>query len=585
VKIDDRTPYLELAGRRRRARDARAAIVKFKADKVTANAFYLTGATAATSLLGLLFWGLAARTHHSQAFGRAYAEVSVLTLLSVVAQFNLSNIFIRFLPEAGRLSTYFVRRGYLVVTVTALGLGALVIASGAVSSFVAPGLVSHGLFVLAVALFAIFALQDAVLTALRITHWVPIENASFAIVKLGLLIWFVTVLSTRTAIVYAWVLPVGVAVLLVNTLLFARSLPNVSRQEGGALPVRRRLASFVAAEYLNTLCSVAVAALLPLIVIWRLGATHEAYFAIPWLIWGGISTVSWNIATSFVVETVTERAHSARLLRRALVLWLAVVVIAVVACSVVGPTVLGLLNHDYGVHGGPLLRLIGISAPFTFVTVVYTSFAWLDQRVWFMMGIQACMAGVVLGLSLVLIPRLGILGVGWAYFISQVGAAVLMSPGAWVRVRTVLGSPTRVPIGEAGRRQRWSSPRRSPTPRWPEAPGRTIVTAWIGLAVAVCAPALMLAAPEHDVTLAAVLVLAAAGFGPAVTCRLDTGDAVAQLAATVVLSLAAFALAAAGLIWLAWWHPAALAALAVPTVVSCLHRIVTQRGVHPAPAL
>lgn len=559
--------------------------MKLRADKITANAAYLTGATAATSILGLLFWGLAARTHHTAAFGRAYAEVSVLTLLSVVAQFNLSNIFIRFLPAAGRLSTYLVRRGYVLVTVAALGLGALAIVSGAVSSFVAPGFLSQGLFILAVALFAIFALQDSVLTALRITHWVPIENASFAIVKLGLLVWLLTDLSTRTAIVYAWVLPVGVAVILVNTLLFSRSLPSVSRQEGGALPVRRQLASFVAAEYLNTLCSVAVAALLPLIVIWQLGATREAYFAIPWLIWGGISTVSWNIATSFVVETVTERAHSARLLRRALAMWLSVVVIAVVGCSVVGPTVLGLLNHEYGVHGGPLLALIGISAPFTFVTVVYTAFAWLDQRVWFMMSIQACMAGVLLGLSLILVPRLGIMGVGWSYFIAQVGAALLMAPGAWVRVRTVLRSPTSVPIGEPGRRLHERSSLRSAIAAWPDTRRRTLVTAWIGLAVAVGAPALMLAAPGHAVTLVAIFVLAAAGFGPAVTCRIDTGDAVAQLAATVVLSLAAFALAAAGLIWLAWWHPAALAALAVPTVVSCLHLIVTQRGVSPTPAL
>ena len=559
--------------------------MKLRADKLTANAFYLTGATAATSVLGLLFWGLAARTHHPQAFGRAYAEVSVLTLLSVVAQFNLSSIFVRFVPVAGRLSTYFVRRGYFVVTATALSLGALAIVSGAFSSFVAPGLVSHGLFIVAVALFAIFALQDSVLTALRITHWVPIENATFAVVKLGLLVWFMTFISTRTAIVYAWVLPVGVAVILVNTLLFARALPRASRQEGGELPVRRQLASFVAAEYLNTLCSVAVAALLPLVVIWKLGATREAYFAIPWLVWGGVATVSVNIATSFVVETVTERGHSARLLRRALVMWLAVVAIAVVGCSVVGPTVLGLVNHEYGVHGGPLLQLIGVSAPFTFVIVVYTAFAWLDQRVWFIMGIQACTAAVLLGLSLILVPRLGILGVGWAYVISQIGSAVPMAPGAWRRVRTVLQSPTRVPIGEAGRRDRWRSSPRSATPRWPDAPGRTIATAWVGLAVAVGAPALMLAAPGHAVTLGAVLVLAAAGFGPAVTCRLDTGDAIAQVAATVVLSLAAFALAAAGLIWLAWWHPAALAALAVPTAASCLHRIVTQRGVPPAPAL
>ena len=560
-----------------------ATVSKVRPDKITANAFYLTGATAATSIFGLLFWGLAARTHHPQAVGRAYAEISVLTLLSIVAQFNLARIFIRFLPAAGHLSTYFVRRGYVLVVAASLGLGALVIVSGSVSSFVAPGLVSQGLFIVSVALFAIFALQDSVLTALRITHWVPIENAAFAIFKLGLLVWLVSLIPTRTAIVYAWVLPVAVAVILVNALLFSHSLPKASRQEGGMLPERRRLASFVAAEYLNTLFSVAVAALLPLIVIWELGATQEAYFAIPWLIWGGISTVSWNISTSFIVETVTEGAYSARLLRRALVMWLVVMVIAVVGCSGIGPTVLGVISHAYGAHGGPLLRLVGASAPFMMVTAVYISFTWLDQKVWLLTAIQAGWTGVMLVLSLVLVPRLGIMGVGWAYFISQVGAAVLMAPGAWAHVRTVLRSTAPVAFGEAGRPPRPPA-RRRPAPPWPEAQRRMIATAWVGLAVAVLAPALMLAAPGHSLTLGAVLLLAVAGFGPAVTCRLDTGDGVAQLAATVALSLAAFALTAAGLIWLAWWHPAALAALALPSGVSCLHRIITQRGVSPLPA-
>ena len=231
-----------------------------------------------------------------------------------------------------------------------------------------------------------------------------------------------------------------------------------------------------------------------------------------------------------------------------------------------------------------MLRLVGASAPFVFVSAVYISFAWLEQRVWRLMAIQAGWSGVLIVLSLVLIPRLGILGVGWAYFIAQAGAAVLMAPGAWARARTVLGSPTGVPIDATRRR-----PRRSPV-SWPlpvaepEPQRTTIGIAWLGLAVAAGAPVLMLTSASHAVSLGAMMVVAVAGFGPAVTCRLDTGDAVAQLAVTVAVSLAAFALTAAGLIWLAWWHPAALAALVVPTVVSCLHRILTQRRVSPAPA-
>jgi O-antigen/teichoic acid export membrane protein len=555
--------------------------MKIRGDKLTANALYLVTATATTSLVGLLFWGFASHEGHARNhfadYGRAYAEVSALTLVSIVAQFNLTNVLIRFLPAAGRLSTYFVRRGYIGVVVASLILGTLFAFSGLGNTFLQAGVAPKLLFIVSVALFAIFALQDSVLTALRITHWVPIENATFAVVKLLLLALFIAVWSMQTAILLAWVIPVLIAVVLVNVLLFRRALPAAAATEGGALPERRRLMSFVAAEYLQNLCQIAPAALLPLIVIWQLNATHEGYFAVPWLIGGGITTVFWNIATSFIVEAVTAGEQSAYQLRRTIAMWLGLVAVAMVACIAIGPPILGLIGES---SGSSLLRLIGLAAPFTFVFIMYQAFVWLDQRVWLILGISACSAITVIALSLVLIPSDGITGVGWAYLIAQAGAAILMAPRLWARVTTVLRSPIPVPLvgaeGPPGGTVPHPRPRRRVVALVDHS--RMIVTAWIGVGVAVLAPLLIFLAPWNGLSLIAVLALAAAGFGPAVTCRIDTGDPVAQVALTVVISLAVFALASSLLIWAAWWHPAVLAVLVLPTGASCVHRLATQHG-------
>ncbi|MGH2850595.1 MAG: lipopolysaccharide biosynthesis protein [Solirubrobacteraceae bacterium] len=560
--------------------------MKIRGDKLTANAFYLVAATAITSFVGLLFWGLAAHEGHARNrfadYGRAYAEVAALTLVSVVAQFNLTNVFIRFLPAAGRLSTYFVRRGYVGVVIAAFVLGAAFVLSGLGSTFLQAGLLARVLFVASVALFAIFALQDSVLTALRITHWVPIENATFAVVKLLLLAVFIAAWSMQTAILLAWVIPVLIAVLLVNVLLFRRALPAAAATDGGGLPERRRLMSFVAAEYLQNLCQLAPSALLPLIVIWKLDATREGYFAVPWLIGAGIATVFWNIATSFIVEAVAAGEQSAQHVRRTIAMWLALVAIAMVACIAIGPPILGLIGES---QGAALLRLIGLASPFTFIFIMYQAFVWLDQRVWLILAITACSAVVMIALSLILIPSAGITGVGWAYLVAQAGAATLMAPRLWSRVTTVLRSPTPVPLVGAGDPP--GAPRRR-KPSWKEVSlvdrSRMIVTARIGLGVAVVAPLLIVAAPWNGLSLIAVLALAAAGFGPAVTCWIDTGDPVAQVALTVVISLAVFALTSALLIWAAWWHPVALLLLVLPTAASCVHRLATQRGLSPSSA-
>ncbi len=102
---------------------------------------------------------------------------------------------------------------------------------------------------------------------------------------------------------------------------------------------------------------------------------------------------------------------------------------------------------------------------------------------------------------------------------------------------------------------------------------RAVVTAWIGVLVGVLAPIAILESPWPALRLAATLLFLLAGFGPGIMCWIDTGDAYAQAALTFALSIAAFALAAVGMIWLAAWHPTWLLLLAVPSVLSCLSRL------------
>jgi hypothetical protein len=106
---------------------------------------------------------------------------------------------------------------------------------------------------------------------------------------------------------------------------------------------------------------------------------------------------------------------------------------------------------------------------------------------------------------------------------------------------------------------------------------RTTATAWVGVLVGVLAPILILLSVAPALGLAATLVFVLAGVGPGIMCWVDTGDSYAQAALTVALGMATFALTAAGMIWLAAWHPTALLLLAVPSVLSCGYRLRTKR--------
>jgi O-antigen/teichoic acid export membrane protein len=391
---------------------------------LTVNALALMTATIGANGLGLVFWAVAAHLRPPDVVGQASAAVAALTLLSMIAQLNLTNVIVRLLPAAGRLGTYLVGRAYLVVVFLSLLAGLVYCASGLGRHVVTGGWAQYAEFTVAVPVLAVFALEDSALTALRLAPWVAAENITTAIARIALLF---VLFETAMGAVWSWVLPALAAAVIVNALIFGRALPAHGRVPG-TLPGRRRILSFVAAEYAGNICATASVQVIPLIVVWRLGAAAAAYLTLPWLIASGISLVLWNVSASFVVEAAGSHGHLGTLLRRSFLLWGGIALAATVVCVAGARLLMELVGGQYVAQGVPLLRLIGLSAPFSAVVIIYATLTWLDQRVWLLAGFQAVAGALLLGAALVLLPRLGLTGIGWAYLGTQAALAAAVTP-------------------------------------------------------------------------------------------------------------------------------------------------------------
>jgi O-antigen/teichoic acid export membrane protein len=391
---------------------------------LTVNALALMTATLGANALGLVFWAVAAHLRQPATVGRASAAIAALTLLAIVAGLNLTNVIVRLLPSAGRLGISLVARSYLVVIFLSVVAGLVYCFSGLGRHVVNGGWVEYLGFSFAVPVLAVFLLEDSVLTALRLAPYVAAENITTAIARIALLpVLFVTAMGA----VWSWVLPALAAAVIVNSLLFGRALP-AHGSVAGTLPRRRRILSFVAAEYAGNFCATASVLVMPLIVLWRLGAAAAAYLTLPWLIASGISLVLWNVSASFVVEAAGSHGHLGTLLRRSLLLWAGIAVAAMVVCVAGARPLMEVVGSQYIAQGVPLLRLIGLSAPFTALVIIYGTLVWLDQRVWLLVGFQACAGTLLLGSALVLLPRLGLIAVGWAYLGTQAALAAAVTP-------------------------------------------------------------------------------------------------------------------------------------------------------------
>jgi hypothetical protein len=155
----------------------------------------------------------------------------------------------------------------------------------------------------------------------------------------------------------------------------------------------------------------------------------------------------------------------------------------------------------------------------------------------------------------------------------------------WVAWLLLLGWAAANPGWADRRARRFRLPRLgaippAPLPRpqvSPRSYERTTITAWSGVFIGVLCPLIVWLRPLPALALLATLIFALAGLGSGISCRCDAGEGFAQAALTAMISLSLFALAATTMIWLSAWHPVVLLALAIPSVLSCLHLLV-QRG-------
>jgi O-antigen/teichoic acid export membrane protein len=354
-----------------------------------------------------------------------------MVLVSGACQMGLTSVLVRYLPRAGARTPRIVLTSYaLTAGLSALGALAVAATSSHWSSHLAFLAEGHWLlaFVLGTTAWTIFCLQDSVLTAIRAAHWVWVENVLFAIAKILLLIVVVNTYPT-SGIFFAWTVPTVAAAVAVNLLLFAALLPaHTQRSVAEALDVRRTV-HFATGNYIGSLLMLASTTLLPILITARLGGRQTAFFFIPWSIAVALGLVAVNMTMSLTVEVAFDESRLRDFGRRAIVHTTRIVVPVVVVLVAISPQILEVFGHSYARSGTTLLRLLAIASVPRIVVELGLSVARIQKRGRGVIGIQGGQCVLVLGLSLLLLPRFGINGVGIAWLVTQVVLTVALVLG------------------------------------------------------------------------------------------------------------------------------------------------------------
>lgn len=396
--------------------------------------------SALSSLIGLLFWVLAARLFDPTTVGVNSAAVSAMTLLGTAAQLNLGNAMLRFVPVAGRgtralvAACYAAGAGSAVAAGTVFALGAPLWAPDLVTAFGQAGLLAF--FVVSTPIGTLFVMQDYLLPALKRATVVPVENLVFSVLKIVLLAAGAGI-GLVVGIAVSWVVATALIVVAVSVYLLRVLPPRRGGSAPEAPPVTvRDVAQFVRADYAGTVFSVAALFGLQLVVLARLGPEAAATYGVAWQIGNALYLVATGMGQSLVAHVAADpsRLQAARdgMVTKALTLIVPVVIVV----SPASYLVLSVFGSTYAETGSELLVLLLVSAVPNVVTAaaVWAARVRRDGRILF--GLPAGISTAVIAGSWVLMPVMGVVGAGVAWLVTQTLAAagvLLLRPAARIR--------------------------------------------------------------------------------------------------------------------------------------------------------
>ncbi|MEO5833169.1 MAG: hypothetical protein ABIR83_07330 [Nakamurella sp.] len=334
----------------------------------------LVGSQALTSVLGLVFWTLAARTFATSAVGVAGAAVSMMMLLGSLGSMGLGTLLIARLPVTEAAGRRVMVRTCLFTAGTVGALLAVLVPVIAIHVFGADNLrpiagspwALLGLAAGTALTSVVLVLDQAVLTigfgSLQLER-----NITASVVKIVALLALAqfTDIAASTA-------GAGMLIFLAVTIGNLLSLPIVAwRTRGGRaqaagapllqLSLMRGLGRMALSHHaLNTTLQAALQ-ILPILVTLMVSSRENAYFNSALMVCGFVFALPYSIAIGLFASAGGDERDVLSRMRLTIPFSLVVSITAYLFLLPLAGTVLGIFGSTYAEEGAPVLRLLALA--------------------------------------------------------------------------------------------------------------------------------------------------------------------------------------------------------------------------------
>jgi len=400
---------------------AKTQIRIFQGSTLLMNALYLMLSTLIVAALGFVFWVIVTRTYNTAEVGLATTLLSVSGLLSLLGLAGFDTTFVRFLPGSNQKNEY-INSGFILVAgasaVLAVCVGlSLPVISPNLSVLNTPGAFMS--FVCFTVVAALNILTNAVFLAFKQAKYILVINASFSVFKVILPL---LALGGGTVAIFSLA---GSAQLLglVLSIVWMRRKFGYRFSPQLHVDALRVVRKFSLAVYASSILNLLPPTLLPLIIVHQIGPSDAAYYYMAFTIAGVLYTIAYASMQSVFVEGSHDeaaiRAHVTKAIKLIAILLIPAALLTAAASSLL----LTAFGQEYAQSAATLLRLFALSA---LPVAVYSALGAIFKVTKNLRGVvvmNLLYATVILGLSQLLVPRYGLIAVGWAWIIGNVVAA------------------------------------------------------------------------------------------------------------------------------------------------------------------
>ena len=398
-------------------------------DPLTRNGYALVASAAFTSILGFVFWILGARLYTKEQLGLGAALISMLFTLGGLAQLNLGNILNRYLPTAGQHTTKLILISYAIASAMALLIStAFVLAAKYIApslGFLSDNIWTSSLFVVSAVCWTIFSLQDSVLSGLRQSTWVPVENLLYSISKIVLLLLPSGFIILGSTIFTAWTVPLFLLVAGTNLVIFFRLTPRVSSDDGGTTALSlQTLIQFFGWDYVGTTATTLSYGAAKLIVLNVAGPAALAVYHLAWTVSYSLYLATSSMSASLTAEGAVGRDRVRALASDTIVHTVFMLFIGVTILFLCAPLIMSMFGPLYLDTSVELLRILVLSSLPGALVTIYLAVARLQGHLSMVAFVQLAVLALVVGLGAPLTYFLGAPGMAYSWLAANSGVAL-----------------------------------------------------------------------------------------------------------------------------------------------------------------